>query len=367
MTHPPDVVTPALVVEADVLEANLAAMARRAVSAGLALRPHAKTHKCPELARRQLAAGAVGMTVATLGEAEGLVGAGVEDVFVAYPLWADAERAERLDRLRRRARILVGVDSAAGAAALGALAGGGGPPVEVLVEVDSGHHRSGVAPEEALGVARAAAGAGLEVAGVFSFPGHGYAPGAPAPAAADEAHALGRAARILRDAGFAAPVVSGGSTPTAPFTTDVPPAGDGTALTELRPGVYVFNDAQQVVLGTCTLADVALTVAATVVSAPAPDRVVLDAGSKALGADRPPWMESFGLVPGLPGARITGLSEHHAVVTVDPDHPAPPVGGRLAVVPVHVCSAVNLADELVVVRSGEVEDRWPLMPRGANR
>jgi D-serine deaminase-like pyridoxal phosphate-dependent protein len=140
-------------------------------------------------------------------------------------------------------------------------------------------------------------------------------------------------------------------------------------LTELRPGVYAFHDAQQLRLGTCTPAQVALVVLATVVSAPAPGRLVLDAGSKALGADRPDWMVGHGLLPGLPGAVATALSEHHAVVSLDPAAGAatPSVGSRVAVVPNHVCTAVNLADELVVVAGGAAVDRWPLAGRAANR
>src|SRR5262249_46459805 len=152
-----------------------------------------------------------------------------------------------------------------------------------------GLRRSGVPPAEAGTVAAAAAGAGLDVAGGFTFPGHSYAPGAPAPAAADEARALAAAARSLAAAGLPCQVRGGGSTPSAPLTAAAgsPPA-DGS-VTELRPGVYVFNDAQQVVLGTCTLDEVALVAVATVVSVPAPGRFVLDAGSKILGPERPAW------------------------------------------------------------------------------
>jgi D-serine deaminase-like pyridoxal phosphate-dependent protein len=355
-----DLETPALVVDLDVLERNLDAMAAAATDAGVALRPHAKTHKCAEIARLQLQRGAVGLSVATVGEAEVFCDHGVDDLFVAYPVWASAGRGRRIAALLERCHLAVGVDSVEGAETLGRVARGGGP-LRVLVEVDSGQRRSGVAPREAGAIARAAARAGLEVLGVFTFPGHSYAPGAPDGAAADERRALQRAAEALEAAGIEVAVVSGGSTPTAHVT-----AGDPGPVTELRPGVYAFNDAQQVALGTCALAQVALTAHATVVSAPDAGRVVLDAGSKVLGADRPPWVPGHGLVPELPGAVVTQLSEHHAVVELSRDATRPAVGDRLRVVPNHCCNAVNLVDRLVAGRGDEVVGEWAVAARGRN-
>lgn len=343
--------TPYAVLDRDVLGRNLAAMAASARSRGLELRPHAKTHKCVEIARMQLAAGAAGLTVATVAEAEVLAGAGCGDLFVAYPLWVDAARGARVRELAGRVALRVGVESAEGAAALARHTG----PVDVLVEVDSGHRRTGVAPDGAGVVAAAAERAGLRVRGVFTFPGHGYGPGSPSQAAADEGDALSLAAAV-RAAGIGIDVLSGGSTPTAAWSSP--------DLTELRPGVYVFQDAQQWELGTCGPGAIALTVAATVVSR-RPGRVVLDAGSKALGADRPAWTTGFGRLLDAPAARIVALSEHHATVTW-PDGTPPGLGEVLRVVPNHVCSAVNLADELVIVSGGEQVDRWTVAARGAN-
>ena len=349
----PDVLTPALVVDERVLDANIAAMADHAAALEVRLRPHAKTHKSPAVAHRQLAAGADGLTVATLAEAEVFAEAGCDDLFVAYPLYADARRGARLRALAERVRLSVGVDSAEGAQALARHAG----TLPVLVEVDSGMHRSGVPAEEAGGVAEAAAGAGLEVDGVFTFPGHGYSPGAAATVAREEAIALAAAAGSLAAHGLQPRVLSGGSTPTA---DQVEP---GT-LTELRPGVYVFGDAQQWELGTIDPDRIALSCLTRVVS-DAGGRLVTDAGSKALGADRPSWATGYGRVLDHPEARVPMLSEHHAVLTW-PDTPPPRWGSLLRVVPNHVCAAVNLADELVVVRDGAVVDTWPVTARGAN-
>jgi len=359
---PPDaVVTPAVVVDTGALDANLRAMADSAAHRGMILRPHVKTHKSAEIARRQLALGAAGITVATVGEAEAFAAAGVSDIFVGYPVWADPGRAGRLRDLAGRIRLSVGVDSAGAAGRLArALAGA---PARVLVEVDCGLRRSGVAPADAGPVAAAAATAGLEVAGVFTFPGHSYAPGAPAPAAADEAAALAAGAASLAGAGLPCPVRSGGSTPSAALSLG--PA-DGGPVTELRPGVYAFNDAQQVVLGTCTVDQLALAIVATVVSVPTADRFILDSGAKVLGPDRPTWAPGHGLLPDFPGSVITGLWEHHAVVRNPGGQPPPQVGDQVTVFPNHVCTVVNLVDSVYVATGGQLVDVWPVTARGRN-
>jgi D-serine deaminase-like pyridoxal phosphate-dependent protein len=348
------VATPAVLVDAGRLDRNLRAMAESAAARGLTLRPHAKTHKSIAIARRQVEYGATGVSVATLGEAEIFADAGLDEVFVAYPLWTDPQRAPRLRALAARIRLMTGVDSLASVHHLAA-AVQGHAELRVLVEVDCGLRRSGVAPDGAGRIATAAARAGLAVDGVFTFPGHSYAPGMAAQAAADEAASL-------EAAGMPCPVRSGGSTPSAASAAG--PASGGP-VTELRPGVYAFNDAQQVVLGSCTLDEVALSVLATVVSTPAPDRFVLDSGAKVLGYDRPAWAPGHGLLPAFPDATVTGVWEHHAVVVTGAG-PRPAVGDRVVVIPNHVCTTVNLVDELHVVRDGQVAERWPVDARGRN-
>ncbi|MBS9375259.1 D-TA family PLP-dependent enzyme [Rhodococcus sp. B50] len=347
--------TPALLVDRDVLDRNIARMVASARSRGMSLRPHAKTHKCLEIARRQLDAGARGLTVATVSEAEVFADAGFDDLFVAYPLWVDTARGARLRALTDRVRLTIGIDSESGARQL---ADHAGTAIGVLVEIDSGHHRTGVRPEQAGTVAKAARSAGLDVRGVFTFPGHSYALDAPDNAARDEAGALATAADSLRTAGIDPSVISGGSSPTA--LLDVP-----TTATELRPGVYVFGDAQQLELGAAAEADIALTALATVVSA-RDEVVVLDAGSKALGADRPAWATGYGRILGEPDARITALSEHHATVHWPNPSTRPHLGQRVRVIPNHVCNAVNLADELIAVSGDAVVERWKVAARGCN-
>jgi D-serine deaminase-like pyridoxal phosphate-dependent protein len=261
-----------------------------------------------------------------------------------------------LRTLAERVALRVGADSSEGVEFLArALVGS---PAEVVIEVDSGHHRTGVEPERAGDIAVAAQRLGLTVAGVFTFPGHSYGPGQIRPAGADEGRALQHGEAALRRAGVDAGLRSGGSTPTAAL---VDPAG----LNEIRPGVYAFNDAQQVELGAADWDSVALTAAATVVSRHG-SSIVLDAGSKVLGADRPAWATGNGRLPDHVGARVTALSEHHATVTFPAGGVLPELGSTVRVAPNHVCAAVNLADVLLVTAEGALVDEWAVAARGRN-
>lgn len=347
--------TPYLAVDEEVLRDNIARMAQRGRQAGFAVRPHVKTHKCVEIARMQVAEGAQGITVATVGEAEIFADAGFDDVFIAYPLWVDAAKGERLRTLAQRCAVRIGLDSAQGATQLAEHASG--VPLEVVIEVDSGHHRSGVRPDEAGAVARAAVDAGLRCVGVFTFPGHSYAAdGGRERAARDEMVALTQAAASLREAGIEPVVVSGGSTPSMEFA-------DASAVTELRPGVYVTGDAQQWELGSAGPDAIALTAHATVVSH-AGGRAVLDSGSKILGADRAGYATGFGRLLDHPDARIVILSEHHAVVDLAGGD-LPELGSVVRVVPNHACNAINLVDTLVV-GDPAAGVTWSVAARGRN-
>ncbi|HMH59315.1 MAG TPA: alanine racemase [Galbitalea sp.] len=351
------VATPALVIDESILDANIARTAEFVASAGLALRPHVKTHKSIEIARRQLAAGAVGITVATLSEAELFAEAGFDDIFIAYPLWIDESKTAILEHVLRLSSVILGVDSVDGVRQIARLGRARSGRLSLLVEVDSGHHRSGVQPQDAGTLAAAAQDAGLEVAGVFTFPGHSYSLETRESAARDEQRSLSIAAASLADRGIQPRIVSGGSTPSLEFVRS-------SILTEVRPGVYVFGDAQQWELGTTSPESIALTVLATVVSR-SPGRIILDSGSKVLGADRGAYSSGFGRLLDYPDARITALSEHHATV-VGPDLP---LGSRVRVVPNHVCAAINLIDEYLVA-SADDRDRfgsWPIDARGRNR
>ena len=350
--------TPYIAIELGILQGNIARAAEAARTAGIALRPHVKTHKIIEIARMQEAAGILGITVATLGEAEVFVEAGFPDVFIAYPLWLTPAKAKRLDALLDRAAIRLGIDSLESGKKLAEHLRGRASLIELLIEVDCGHHRSGIAPESVGELATGLRDLGLEVSGCFTFPGHSYSIDGRAAAAQDEAQALTHAQEQLVAAGFPdANIVSGGSTPSLA-------EADASVVTEQRPGVYVFNDAQQIELGSCGWDDIALTVHGTVVSVRG-NRVIVDAGSKALGADKAPYASGYGRVLGHPDARIVALSEHHATIEF-PQDAVPVLGDVLPVIPNHVCNTVNLADEVFVFDRGVVVDRWRVAARGRN-
>lgn len=351
---PWDIETPAVVVDTTALERNLDRMAGVAAAAGAALRPHAKTHKCLEIGRRQLAHGAAGLTVATLAEAEAFVADGCPSVFIAYPLWAaSGTRPARLAALRERAELRVGVDSAAAAGALAAAL----PGAAVLIEVDSGQHRSGVPVAEVPALATGCRALGLDVAGAFTHPGHAYGkpdPAGVAAASADERAALAAAGEALAGLTDGAPVLSGGSTPTAE-------AGVTAPLTEVRPGTYVFGDRQQMALAGLAAREIALVVAARVVSAPRPGEAALDCGSKTLSSDRAGWLKGYGLILEAPEAVIVALSEEHAVVRGRTESLR--VGDLVRVVPNHVCPVVNLTSELLTADGDTLTGRWPVTAR----
>ncbi len=353
--------TPAVVVDLDRLDAAVGRMAAVMADRGVDLRPHAKTHKSIEVGRRQLAAGAAGLTVGTIGEAEVFADAGLDDLFIAYPLVPRGPKAARLRALARRSRLRVGVDSAGGVRAVADSLGPDRDAVELLIEIDSGGRRSGVAPSGAGEIARLASDLGLAVIGVFTHGGHGYAgPDARADAADDEVRSLTTAASSLGTAGVEARVVSAGSTPTAVDSAR-------GAITEERPGTYVFGDRQQVVLGSIEPDAVAAVVAARVVSVNESEhRFVVDAGGKILGKDVASYMPGHGEIPELGGAVVARVADYHGIVDVAPGNQMPEVGRVVTVVPNHICPVVNLVDSFLVIRGGELAGIWPVDARGRN-
>jgi D-serine deaminase-like pyridoxal phosphate-dependent protein len=350
--------TPRVVLDVTRLDANVARLQRDMEARGIALRPHAKTHKSLEVARRQIAAGARGLTVGTLGEAEVFVGAGIDDVFLAYPVWAAGPKAARLRAVHAAAPgFRVGIDSVGGAAQLALATAGAARPLTVLVEIDPGNRRTGLAtPEAALEVARAARAAGLVVEGVFSHGGHGYRIGGAARAGDDEVRSLEAAADALRRDGFEIGTISAGSTPTMLSAA----AG---AVTEMRAGTYVYGDRQQWALGAIPAEGCAVAVAATVVSVHA-ERIVLDAGAKALTKDRAEWLTGFGAIVGYPDLVIERVNDYHGVVAASAGVARPRLGDVVAIVPNHICPVVDLVDSvLALAADGSVAD-WPVDARG---
>jgi D-serine deaminase-like pyridoxal phosphate-dependent protein len=336
-----DVATPAAVVDLERLESNLARWQEQCDRVGLANRPHVKTHKCVEIARRQIELGAHGITCQTLHEAEVMVDAGIDDVLVPYNV-VGGRKLEQLASLLRRAAVQVTADDPALLAGLGGAATDAGRELGVLVDCDTGLGRTGVAsPEKAAELAGTIARTpGLRFAGLMTFPA------LPGVSSFFEA-----ASDLIRRRGLAVDAVSAGGTPTMWQAGELRPL-----VTEYRAGTYAFNDRNTVRSGAAALDEIALTVAATVVSRRA-GRAIIDAGSKALSSERAD--DGFGLVLEAPASRLVRLDEEHGYVELAPGDGLE-LGQQVQVVPNHVCVAVNLTDELVAARGREIVARWPV-------
>ncbi|OLF18442.1 alanine racemase [Actinophytocola xanthii] len=357
-----ELATPALLVDVDRLDRNVAAMATSFAGTGVALRPHVKTSKCWEVARRQLAAGAVGMTCSTAAEVAWLRERGVPDL-----LWANVpigpRKVEFAVDAARGGGLTVALDSVAAARPLAEAASAAGVTVPFVLEVNTGHARLGVEPDRAPATAaEIAALPGLALRGVLTHEGHIAA--APDRAALELAGGaagavLAGVAGALRDAGHAVDVVSVGSTPgatSAPFAAGV---------TEARPGTYVYYDANQVRLGSCTLEECALSVLTRVASAERPGRAIIDAGVKAMSSDTIAAAGSVGVVVDVSGRPLRGVvfgeaNEEHGFLNHEGGIA---VGDLLRVVPNHACGTTNMWSRVYAVRGTEVLDEWPVSAR----
>lgn len=359
---PDELDTPCLTLELSLLEHNIERMASLARAAGVALRPHAKTHKLVEVAERQLAAGSEGLTVAKLGEAEVFAEHGIGNLLIAYPLWGE-QKWRRLCALAGDAEVRVAADSAQVCEGISAAAQAHGVVVAVRIEVDTGYGRCGVqdASEAAdLAVVRVVVERlpGLRLAGVMSFAGQTYgAPNGVGDAARSDAERLLEVASALRERGFDIAEVSIGSTPSAAHLAKL------KGVTEFRPGTYVFSDRDQVALGWGTLDDCALRLIATVVSRPTRDRAVIDAGTKSLSSDLATHADGWGTIVGHPSWALSWLNEEHGVIALPPGED-PSIGTIVEIIPNHACGMLNLHDWVAVVRDGEVRDWWPVAARG---
>jgi D-serine deaminase-like pyridoxal phosphate-dependent protein len=355
-----DLPTPAVLVDVDVVSRNLERMAKAARAAGVKLRPHAKTHKVPQVGRMQIAAGAAGLALAKTSEAEVFAAAGFDDIFLAYPVVGKG-KPERLLALSGKIRLAVGVDSVEGALALGAPFASAGRRIEVLLKVDLGTRRVGVLPEAAPEMAVRLAGIpGIAMRGLFAHAGHGYAEATRSGVEAvgkREGETLAAVADAVRAAGVSVSEDSVGTTPTARS------AMSAAGVTECRPGNFVYHDASQVSLGTCSLEDCAMTVVATVVSVPDSSRAVIDAGSKTLSSDPlRPKPGGHGFLLGR-ASRVSRLSEEHGVIETAPGERFT-VGERVRVLPNHACVVSNLHERVHAVRDGRVVEVWRVAARG---
>jgi D-serine deaminase-like pyridoxal phosphate-dependent protein len=358
--------TPIAVVDLDRLEANIARLAGYAREHGIALWPHAKTHKMPPVARMQLAAGAAGLTVAKVGEAEVFVRHELGPLLLHYPVYGP-EAWRRLARVAGEVPLTVAVDSYEAAAPLAAAMAAAGTSAEVLVEIDVGLHRTGVAsPAAACALAQRLDGLdGLEVAGISCFPGHVRGPDAGIARKLEAVEALlAEAVSLFGAAGLRCDRVSGGCTPAMTMTHLTP------SVNELRAGTYVFLDRTEVAFDSpLTLDDCALRIHATVVSTAVPGIAVVDAGSKALSDALfgGPGGEGRGAVSDHPDVTIPHTNEEHGICDVSHAAREWHVGDRIQIVPNHVCTCVNLQDVVCAARAGVVEHVWEVEARGKIR
>lgn len=353
--------TPIPVVDLDRMEANLDRMAAYTRQHRLNLRPHVKTHKSPRVAAAQLSRGAVGLTCATPRELE-VMSQASRSLLLGYPP-VGAARLARLLALPEDVELRVSLDSAEVLDELGTTAHAVGREVAVLIEVDLGMRRVGVATAADLVrlAQRAGSTPGVRFEGVAFYPGHIRSDGPEVDAAIQRVSAdLAGFLEALATAGLGAGTVSGGSTPTAWRSHEI------AGVTEVRPGTYVYNDRATVACGVARREDCALTVLATVVSTAVPGQAVVDAGTKALGREPRGGDEQFGFGELLdrPEIVVRAMSEEHGILDLDRTTWQPVVGERVRIIPNHVCIVTHLFDAVVGVRGGEAVEEWEVAARG---
>jgi D-serine deaminase-like pyridoxal phosphate-dependent protein len=349
-----DLDTPAVTVDLDVMAANIRRVQALLDRHGIGNRPHVKTHKIPEIGKMQMAAGAVGITVQKVGEAEVFVDAGVSpDVLLTYNILG-RQKLDRLMALAQRVRRLaVVLDNETVARGLSEAGARHGVDVRFLVECDAGFGRNGVqSPEAALDLARAAMRLPrMDFQGLMTFPNRDP----------DTRLFFERALALFKQAGIPVPTVSGGGTPALATVGKFP------MLTEHRAGTCVYNDAMVVELArNATWDDCAMRVRATVVSRPTDTRAIIDAGTKVLTSDQY-GMKGYGHVMEYPAAAVTALSEEHGTIDLAACPERPAVGDVVHVVPNHCCVVSNMVDEVHGVRGGRVEVTWRVAARGTVR
>jgi D-serine deaminase-like pyridoxal phosphate-dependent protein len=345
--------TPAAVIDMDRVERNIARIQAACDAAGVANRPHIKTHKSPMLARMQIAAGARGITCQKIGEAEVMANAGIDDILISYNLIGE-EKMARLGALQTKANMTVAADNSTVISGLPQAAAASGLPLSVVVECDTGRKRAGVeTPAEAVALAREIASSkGLVFAGFMLYPTEtGWA---------DAQKFYDEALAGVRAHGLNAAMVSTGGTP------NLKNVGKLKGATEHRPGTYIYNDRMQVAAGVASWDDCALNIYSTVVSRAGPDRGILDAGSKTLTSDTG-GLDGHGLILEHPEVKIARFAEEHGFLDLTRSNTRPSVGDVVRIVPNHVCVVVNMMDEVVMVRGEEIVGTLAVAARGKLR
>ena len=356
--HKTELDTPALLIDLDKMEANIETMANYFSTVNAGLRPHVKTHKTPIIAHKQIAAGAIGVTCAKLGEAEAVIHAGIRDVLIANQI-VGAQKIARLINLAKHSEIMVAVDNAENVQAISEAAAAKGATVRMLIEVNIGMDRCGVEPgEPTLKLAeQIRQRPNLIFEGLMGYEGHTVAKPirSERDAAAREAmQRLVDAKAYLEKHGVQVSIMSGGGTGTFNITGSIP------EMTEVQAGSYVLMDSTyRNVEGVGDHFDCALSVLATVVSRPSANRMIVDTGLKVLAKE-------FGIPQpvGVNGVEMTGLSEEHGTILVSDENVSLKPSDKLEILPTHCCTTVNLHDRYYGIRNGIVESVWNIAARG---
>ncbi len=357
-----DLETPALIIDLDVMERNLKTVADYCREKDLRLRPHTKTHKTPALGRMQVAGGAAGLTVAKVSEAEVMVGSGTPDLLVAYPV-IGRKKLDRLMQVAAGVNLTVSLDSAFAARQLSDAARESQREIGVLAEMDAGLGRVGVSPGgELIELIRSITRLPrLRYEGIAFYPGHIKSLDEEGLKAIEAlSQMLGATLKELKQAGFEAKIVSGGSTPALFHSHEV------AGLNEIRPGTYIFNDRNTYLMGACALEDCAASIMTTVVSTSHKGQIIIDGGSKTFSSDRPVMGAevSYGLLVDAPEVVFTKMNEEHGYVDIRRAKREFAVGDRVRVIPNHICVAVNLHENVYGVRGDRVEQVWRVEGRG---
>ena len=354
--------TPALLIHAAQMEKNRQAMQAVADKNNCTVRPHIKTHKSIRLAKKQLELGAAGITAAKTSEAEVMADAGIDNIFIAnqvtHPL-----KIKRLFKLHRRAEIIIGLDHIKQIELLKPVFGGEQKPLKVRIEIDSGLQRCGLQiGNDLLYLAKEIINtAWIKLEGIFTHAGQVYAASSLQEieeVGLLEGRIMADAKDFLQENGISINSVSTGSSPTAPFSVQ------NKAVTEIRPGNYIFYDAMQTALGSATKEQCAIYVLATVTSQPAPDRIVMDAGSKALNLDQTSGKSGHGLAVNING-KIIRVSEEHGVIKLHQPQQVE-IGSPVLIIPNHACTAVNLFDYFHLIENENIE-RIAVSARGKSQ
>jgi D-serine deaminase-like pyridoxal phosphate-dependent protein len=358
-----EIPSPAVIVDLDITERNIGRVAALTRKYGIKHRPHIKAHKSEYFARKQLEAGAIGLSVAKISEAETMVEHGINDILIAYSIVGE-EKLQRLKKLHQTARVITTVDSLEAAKGLSSV---GSPehPLSVLIEIDCGTHRGGRQPgEDILQFAMELRDfKSLQIKGIFTYNGdlyHTENTEQLCELVARESRLLTDTAEELRRHQIPVEVVSGGSTPALLALEQL------HGVTEIRSGNYLFNDVSGIQFGTASVEDCALRVLATVISTPLPGYATIDAGSKTLTNDLSVRGKDCGLIVGLPGVQLVDLNEEHGYLRYDPDRVQLYVGDRIEIIPNHACVLPNLCDRIYGVCGDDVVREITVDARGRN-